>query len=103
MNRRAAPHHRLRADIHALAAALRRPDADPREVWRLADAALDAHDESGSERLELRAEVVWVMNQIAARRPFDADACADRLHAGAATLPTAGFDTRRPLEAACCG
>lgn len=102
MNRLATLHHRLRADVHALAAALRRPDADPREVWRLADAALDAHDESGSECLELRAEVVWVMTQVAALRPFDADACADRLAAGTATLPAA-FDTRRPLEAACCG
>lgn len=92
----------LRTRVHALATALRRPDADPRQVWRLADAALDAHDEGGVDLLELRAEVVWVMRQVAARRPFDTDACADRLRAATTDLP-AGPDARHGLEAVRCG
>ncbi len=100
MNRRTVLRRRLRADVHALAALLRRPDADPREVWRLADAVLDAHDAAGDELHSLRAEVVWLMRQVAARRPVDADACAARLRDAAGSIPA---DTAAARGVALCG
>lgn len=97
--------YQLRIQLRALAAALHRPGADPREIWRLADAALDTHDASGSEMHELRSEVVWLMCQIAARREVDAARCAATLLVHAASIRTAPprFEGRRALEAACAG
>ncbi len=113
MNRQTALRQQLRSHVHALAGVLRLPHGDPREVWRLADAVLDAHDATGDDLLELRAEVVWVMHQVAARRTFNADEAAARLLDGAAAIPGAAvpattipipprFRVGRPREVACC-
>ena len=102
MDRPTALRYQLRIQVQALAAALVRPGADPRGVWRLADTVLDTHDDLGAELHELRGEVAWLMRQIAARRDVDAAVCADSLRAHAAAIPVPSpvlpFPTPRPRE-----
>ena len=81
MDRQNALHLQLRMQLYTLAGVLRRGEGDARRLWSLADGALDTHDDAGVEHQTLRNELVGLMREIAARRPFDAAGVADRLKA----------------------
>ncbi|MDB4952149.1 MAG: hypothetical protein JWM27_4798 [Gemmatimonadetes bacterium] len=81
MERQTALRMQLRIQVYALVALLRRPEADPRRVWTIADAVLDSHDASQADHAALRGEVCHLMHAIASRRDVNAAAVADRLKA----------------------
>jgi hypothetical protein len=79
MHRQTALRFQLKIQVFTLTDALRSEPVEPRRLWQIADAVLDTHDCAAAGHAELRAEVVHLMRQIAARRPLDASACAARL------------------------